>query len=156
MTLEQWLEGVPSEICGDALWKMEAYRLGLFLSDLAWIDATKLLKDSRTRGIADQLFRACGNISSNIAEGYSRGTGKDRSRFYEYALGSARETRDWYFKGRKVLSDKVVAHRLDVSTQLIKLLVKMSSNERRENTRIIISKPVVPSSRTNHQSPTNV
>ena len=74
---------------------MEAYRLGLFLSDLGWQDATRLARDRRTAAIADQLYRAVGKISSNFGEGYSRGTGKERARFYEYALGSARESRDW-------------------------------------------------------------
>lgn len=49
----------------------------LFLSDLSWHDVSKLVKDRRTAGVADQLYRAVGKISSNICEGYSRGTGKD-------------------------------------------------------------------------------
>ena len=100
MTYEAWEMGVPEAIRGDTLWKVKAYRLALFLSDLAWHDVTKLAQDRRTREIADQLYRAAGNISSSIGEGYSRGTGRDRARFYEYSLGSARETRDWYYKGR--------------------------------------------------------
>ena len=136
MTFEDWQLGVPVAITGDSLWKMEAYRIGLFLSDLAWSDGAKLVKELRTRSIADQVCRAAGNISSNIAEGYSRGTGKDRSRFYDYALGSARETRDWYFKARHVLGTKVATHRLDITTQLIKLLIRMSANERKINARL--------------------
>jgi four helix bundle protein len=110
--------------------------MGLFLSDLGWKDSARLLRDRRTSGIADQLYRAVGNISSNVAEGYSRGTGKDRARFYEYALGSARETRDWYFKSRNVLPDAVVKHRMEVSTNIIRLLLKMVATERRTNRRV--------------------
>ena len=58
-----------------------------------WKDVTKLMEDRRTLGLSDQLYRALGSISANLAEGYSRGTGKDRERFYEYSLGSARESR---------------------------------------------------------------
>jgi len=137
MTFEHWQSEVAAPIRGDALWKMEAYRLGLFLSDLAWNDSGKLLRERRTIGIADQLYRAVGNISSNIAEGYSRGTGKDRARLYEYALGSAREARDWYYKSRYVLADRVTEHRLDLSTQLVRLLIRMVSNERRSNRRLV-------------------
>ena len=90
MTYEEWEANVPAVLKEDTLWRVEAYRLGLFLSDLTWEDAAKLLKDRRTWGVADQLYRAAGNISSNVGEGYSRCTGKDRARFYEYALGSAR------------------------------------------------------------------
>ena len=136
VTFEQWVGEVPEGIRNDTLWKMEAYRLGLFASDLAWKDSAKLMRETRTMSIADQICRAAGNISSNVAEGYSRGTGKDRARFYEYALGSARETRDWYFKTRHVLSAKVTAHRIDPMTQLSRLLIRMASNERRLNHRL--------------------
>jgi four helix bundle protein len=136
MTFEEWEAGVPREIKGDSLWKMEAYRFGLFLSDLAWEDSAKLLRERRTISIADQLYRAVGNISSNIAEGYSRGTGKDRARMYEYALGSVREARDWYYKSRHVLSDKVNHHRMDLTTRMVRLLIRMVSNERKQNRRL--------------------
>ncbi|HEX8913233.1 MAG TPA: four helix bundle protein [Humisphaera sp.] len=136
MTYEQWEAGVPEEIKGDSLWKFTAYRLGLFLSDLVWEDATKLLADKRTKATADQLFRAVGGISSNIAEGYSRGTGKSRAQFYEFALGSVRESRDWYYKGRRVLGEKVTEHRIARCTEIIKLLLTSISNERRTNRRL--------------------
>lgn len=130
MTWDQWLAGVPSVIRDDRLWNVEAYRLGLFLSDLAWNDVTKLMKDRRTIGLADQLYGAGGSISANLAEGFSRSGGKDRARFYEYALGSAREMRDWYYKGRHVLSDEVTDHRLDLATQVIRLTLTMVPEQR--------------------------
>ena len=136
MTYDDWAALVPDCIRGDTLWRVKAYRLGLFLSDLAWRDATRLLKDRRTRAKADQLFRAVANISSNIGEGYSRGTGRDRARFYEYALGSAREARDWYFKGRHVLPAKVTVHRMELLTQIAKLTVTMVAQERRTNRKL--------------------
>jgi four helix bundle protein len=153
VTFEEWQLTVPDEIRSNALWRMQAYQLGLFVADLSWKDGAKLMREPRTKSVADQLFRAAGNISSNIAEGYSRGTGRDRSRFYEYALGSARETRDWYFKARHVLGAKVIEHRIKMMTQLTKLLVRMSSNERRTNQRLAVGISVESSSRTNHQSP---
>ena len=109
---------------------MTAYRLGLFLSDISWTDVTRLVSDHRTRGLADQLFRAIGSISANLAEGYSRGTGRDRARFYEYALGSAREARDWYFKARHILGEPVTSHRLDFLTEIIRLLLTMVPQQR--------------------------
>ncbi len=133
MTFEEWQQTVALEIRDDSLWRMESYRLALFLSDLGWSDSGKLRGEPRARGIADQLYRAVGNISSNVAEGYSRPTGKDRARFYEYALGSAREARDWYYKSSKVLAEDVIQHRLLLTTQIIRLLIRMISNERRKN-----------------------
>jgi four helix bundle protein len=131
MNYQEWEKTVPVEITNDSLWKMEAYRLGLFLSDLCWYDVTKLLKDRRTVRLSDQLYRSSGSVSANLAEGYSRGTGKDRARFYEYALGSARECRDWYYKGRHILETAITKHRIEFVTQIIKLLLKMVPEQRK-------------------------
>ncbi len=90
---EVWERTVPEGIKGDAVWKLRVYRLSLFAADLGWEDVCKLVRDRRTVGLADQLYRAIGSISANIVEGFSRGSGRDRARFYEYALGSARESR---------------------------------------------------------------
>ena len=86
--------------------------------------------DKRTLALSNQLYRALGSISANLAEGYSRGTGKDRARFYEYALGSARESRDWYYKGRHILGPAVTAHRLSLLTHIIRLLLTMVPEQR--------------------------
>lgn len=130
MRYEEWLESVPTELKQDALWRMEVYRLALFAADLAWQDVSKLMQDRRTVGIADQLYRAVGSISANIAEGYSRQSGKDQARFYEYALGSTREARTWYYQSRHVLSDDVIAHRLRLHTQIARLLLTIIPAER--------------------------
>jgi four helix bundle protein len=129
MNYQDWENSVPEAITADSLWKMTAYRLALFLADVSWHDVTKLVQDRRTIGLADQLYRAVGSISANLAEGYSRGTGKDRARFYEYALGSARESRDWYFKGRHILGDTVTQHRLQLLAEIIRLLLTMVSQQ---------------------------
>ena len=77
---ETWLALVPAEITGDSLWKMKAYRLGLFA--------------------------------------------------YEYALGSARESRTWYFNGRHVLGEAITTHRLKLLTEIIRLILAMVSQQR--------------------------
>ena len=130
MNYKEWEATVPETITGDALWRVQAYRLALFAADIGWEDVTSLAQDRRIRALSDQLYRALGSTSANIAEGYSRGTGKDRARFYEYALGSARESRDWYYKGRHVLDDAVIEHRLSLQTQIIRLLLKMVPDQR--------------------------
>jgi hypothetical protein len=75
---------VPERIRGDSLWRVEAYRLALFAADMGWQDSTRLMGDRRTFGVSDQLYRALGSVSANLAEGYSRGTGRDRAHFYEH------------------------------------------------------------------------
>jgi len=87
------------------------------------------------RALADQLYRALGSVSANIAEGYSRGGGRDRTRFYEYALGSARESRDWYFKARHLLGEAVTEHRMNLQTEVIRLLLTMIPDQRTHNLR---------------------
>jgi len=135
MRYVEWQAGVPDEIKDDSLWKLEVYRLGLFAADISWQDALVLNKTPLTRGLADQLYRAVCSISANIAEGYSRSTGKDRARFLEYSLGSAREARDWYFKSRHTLKEEVVKHRIDLLTQIIKMLSVLTPNQRQKGIR---------------------
>ena len=130
MTYEEWAASAPAELTGDPLWQTKAYRLALFANALAWHDVTKLFQDKRTVGLSDQLYRASGSVAANIAEGYSHRSGKDQARFYEYALGSAREARVWYYQGRNILPDAVVEHRLKLLTEIIRLLLTMIPAER--------------------------
>jgi four helix bundle protein len=132
-SFNDWLTEVPEAITGDPLWKMKVYRLALFLGDLAWHDVSKLVTDRRTVSLADQLFRAVGSVGANIAEGYSRQSGKDRTRFYEYALGSARESRHWYYQGRYVLSERVTEHRTQILAEISRLLLTIIPQDRTHN-----------------------
>jgi four helix bundle protein len=126
----EWEKTLPPEIIGDVLWKMEAYRLGLFADYLAWADVSKLVRDRRTRELTGQLYDAVGSVGPNVAEGYSRSSGKDRVRFYEYGLGSAREGRHWYLQVEPILGDAVVRHRVSLLTQVIRLLLTMIPDQR--------------------------
>jgi four helix bundle protein len=130
MNYAGWEKEVPKVIKDDSLWTVEAYRLSLFLADMSWKDAKKLSSDNCTRSLSDQLYRSVGSMSANTEEGYSKQSSKDRARFYEYALGSARESRGWYYKGRHILGESVAEHRMDFTTQIFKLLIKMVPNQR--------------------------
>jgi len=130
MNFNEWLKTIPIEITNDPLWNMKVYRLSLFVSDLGWFDVSKLVKDKRTLNLSDQLNRSLGSVSANIAEGYSRSSGRDQARFYEYALGSARESRDWYHKGRHVLGTETANHRISLLSQIIRLLLTIIPRQR--------------------------
>lgn len=130
MNYAERLRTVPEQVTGDPLWTVEAYRLALFLADVAWHDVTKLVQDKRALSLADQLYDAVGSVRANISEGYSRGTGKGRARFYEYALGSAREYRTWSWNGRHVLGAEIADHRFRFLTLLIRLLLTMIPDQR--------------------------
>lgn len=103
MNFNDWVESLPPAIKNDSLWKMEAYRLALFATEIGWHDVAELMKDKRTLGIADQLYRA---------------------------LGSAREARDWYYKSHHILKEEVINHRINFLTQIIKLLLTMIPQQR--------------------------
>jgi four helix bundle protein len=130
MSYGEWEMQVPDAIKADSLWKVVAYRKALYLGDLSWSDAAKMMQDPRTLPLSGQLYRAAGSVGANIAEGYSRGTGRDRARFYEYSLGSARETRDWYFKARHVVGADLVSQRMEMLSEIIRLLLTMIPDQR--------------------------
>lgn len=125
MNFQSWVQEMPTTITNDPIWKSVVYQQGLFLGELAWHDVCKLAQDKRTVALSDQLYRAAGSVSANICEGYSRASGKDQARFYEYALGSARESRDWYYKGRHVLGEKVAHHCMSLLVETIRQLLVM-------------------------------
>jgi four helix bundle protein len=139
MTLDEqiasWEESVPSELRSDALWRNAAYRLATFASDYIWPDITRLAKDPRTVGAADQLFRSVAGIGANYSDAYSRGTDKDRCRVFEYALAEAREARDWTYKVRHVIGPQRTAEFLALLTRIVQLLTVTIVRERSRNSR---------------------
>ena len=126
---EEWLGQVLPSITGDPLWTFETYRKALFLSDLAWFDAEVLLKDKRGRAIVWQLLDSAGSVPANIEEGFGRGFGRDYGRFLKISLGSARETRGWYYRGRHAFDLSVVEHRLQLANDIISGLVTTAKQQ---------------------------
>jgi len=135
MNYQEWQETVLNDITQYPLWKLEVYRMSLFAPEIGWQDVNTLHKYPLTRDLSSQLIRALDSISANIAEDYSRSTGKDRARFMEYALGSARESRDWYYKSRRVLREEVVNHRINLLTQIVKILSILVPTQRKKGIR---------------------
>jgi four helix bundle protein len=130
MSYEEWESSIPYAVKRDPTWKVQAYRLSLYLTSLTWIDAELLEKDRRSALSAGQLCRACGSIGANIVEGYGRRSGVDRARYFEYALGSTAEVRTWYIACRAVLNDDALNERLAVLTSVTRLLLVMIRTER--------------------------
>lgn len=131
MNYTAWLSTVPTEITNDPIWRLEVYRLALFVDDIGWNDVVALSKNNLMWGVADQLHRSLGSISANLTEGYSRSKGLDRARFFDIALGSARESRDWYYKSRHMLPLEVVRHRMELITRVVSMLASMISHQRK-------------------------
>ncbi len=135
MEYDEWLRGVSVELTQDPLWKLQVYRKALFLSHVCWQDAQAISQTSLLRDLATQLLRAADAISANIAEGYGHSTGKNKARFYEYALGSAREARDWYYKAQRTLPPDLTAQRMALLTEIIKMLNALIPRQRQRGLR---------------------
>ena len=131
----KWESSVPRAEREDPLWRMTAYRYSRFLIPQAREDARALYAHPLGRPLMDQLWRAAGSIPANIAEGYSRGTGADRARFYEYSLGSTRECVVWYEAARGILPDDLIANRLDTLVDVRRLLLSALPHTRRRDIR---------------------
>ena len=115
----------------DPIYRMTVYQLAVAFSASAWDDAVRLGSCGITRRVASQLYTAAGSIRANLSEGYSRASGADRARLFEYALGSARECRDWYALARPVLGADLVAERDVTLLQIVHLLLAIIPRERR-------------------------
>ncbi len=123
MKYEEWEAEVADEIKEGPVWDFYAYRKALFVHDLVWADCEYWQKDRRGWPILEQIVRSGGSISANIEEGNGRGYGRDYARFLKIALGSARETQGWYWRGRALLPEAVLRHRLTLLDEIIALLV---------------------------------
>jgi four helix bundle protein len=109
---------------------MRAYELARGLLADSWSDAEKLRHHPVTEKISGQLYAAVGSIAANIGEGYSRSSGRDRARIFEYALGSARESMTWYRSAQPVLGAELVCGRLDTLEEIRRLLLAVIPRER--------------------------
>ena len=118
------------EVDRDPLQRMRAYQLAKELRTISWADAEALRQQPITSEIAPQLYLAVGSIAANLAEGYSRSSGKDRAHIFEYALGSTRETLEWYQSGLPVLGEDVVHAREDILVEIRRLLIATIPRER--------------------------
>ena len=135
MNYEEWLAQVPDSMKQDPLWKFQVYPKALLLSDLVWEDTDRMMKDPRGRVIARQLVDSAGSICANIEEGHGRGFGKENAYFQRVALGSARESRGWYYRGRRFLSPEAVTHRIQLLDEIIAALVLSSGQQRKYHRR---------------------
>jgi four helix bundle protein len=126
---------IPDSITADPLWKLEAYRLAVEATELGWSDVTRLYRDARTLALSNQLWRCLGSIRANLAEGYSRSSGHDRARFYEYALGSAREAREWYHCAQHILGNRTTTVAMTRLSSIIRLVLTALPYERRRSVR---------------------
>src|SRR3989344_8161391 len=78
------------------VWK-EAHKLVIMIYKV-----TKIFPKEEQFGLTNQIRRAAVSVTSNIAEGFSRNTFKDKTQFYSIALGSLTETQNQLLIARDI------------------------------------------------------
>jgi four helix bundle protein len=58
---------------------------------------TKVFPKDELYSLTNQIRRSASSVSANIAEGFGRGTNKDKAQFYRVALGSLFETKNFIY-----------------------------------------------------------
>lgn len=133
MTYDEWEQNVHQRVKDEPAWALFGYRKALFLHDLVWLDCDKLDADRRGRAITSQIIRSTGSISANIEEGFGRGIGgKEYLHYLRISIGSARETKGWYWRGRHLLTPEVLDHRLGLLDEIISLIATEIGRQRRK------------------------
>ena len=100
-------------------------------------DITKKFPKDEQFGLTNQIRRAVVSITSNIAEGFSRQSLKEKAQFYSMALGSLTEVQNQLLIARdiKYLDSKIfdkIADRTVLINKLLNGLIKSikSANEK--------------------------
>ena len=119
----------------DPIVRMRVYQLAFKMRSACVEDVEVARLHSITKEIAGQLYTAVGSISANIVEGYSRSSGRDRARIFEYALGSARESIEWYEASKHVLGEGVFDDRAAILNEIVRMLLAIIPRERERTIR---------------------
>lgn len=127
---KEWEREPPVDLFGDPMWRLPAFRISLFLVEIGRGDVRLLLRSGAPADSIKQLQRCIPSIKANISEGYSKFSGKERARFYETALASAREAREWYRDLGFWLGRSAAEERGMLLTRVIKVLTVAIPQER--------------------------
>jgi len=125
MTYDEWEREVPEAVKRDVIWRVQAYRLALYLSACVKFDTRSLVGNPLYEAHIPQLCRSAASVPAAIAEGYPRRSAKDRARYYEYALGSLAESKVWYLEIRSALDAPTIDSRFEVIRSITRLLLTM-------------------------------
>ena len=131
MNLDEWVETAPTALRESPLWKVRVYQIGTYVARLAGQDAAALERHPRFADTVSQLVKSAGSVPATVSEGYSRQSRRERIKYYEYALGSAREATTWYSNAADTLPPEMVEDRLTLLARACQLLLRMIQNQRK-------------------------
>lgn len=100
---------------------------------LSVYEITKNFPKEEQYGLTSQLKRAAVSVTSNIAEGFSRNTYKDKIHFYTMALGSLTEVQNLFIVAKDIeyisLARYVeIENQLIITHKIINGLIKKSKS----------------------------
>ena len=121
---------VSADDSHDPLNRMRVYQMAVELVPDCYADALVIIKGPITKDLAPDLYAAVTSIESNIAEAYSRSSGKERATRFEYALGSVRESMSLYRSSSPMLGQKIVKDRRDRLEEIRRMLLAIIPRER--------------------------
>ncbi len=81
--------------------EMSVWKTGMLIA-VNVFKITDTLPRKEDYGLTSQIRRSSTSISANIAEAFGRTTSPDKRKFYDYARGSAFETKSHLFYGKEV------------------------------------------------------
>lgn len=111
-------------------------RLDVYHASLDFFDLADQVVDDLPRGrghLGNQLARASLSIVNNIAEGAGKFSSRDKSRFYQIALGSASESAAMLDVccRRSLISEETHTNGKDLLVRIASMLVKLAKVHRR-------------------------
>ncbi len=80
--------------------------------------------------VIEQIFRSCGSISANIAEGFNSRSTKKYVNYLEIAQKSAAETENWIYKIRdcRLLQTDTIIPWIDTCSEIQKMLQSLKTS----------------------------
>lgn len=109
--------------------KLAVWHKSIALADFTYA-ATRALPADERFGLTNQMRRAAVSISSNIAEGCSRGSKSDFRRFIEIATGSVFElvSQARIAKTQQLLSEQQHARLYESALEIVRMLTGLRSS----------------------------
>ena len=127
---------LPDYASKDPVARMRVYQLARKLRTASLEAAMLIQQYPITEKIAGQLYTAVGSVVARTVEGYSRSSGRDRARIFEYALGSAREAFEWYESAKHLLEPDIFNDRSNALDEITRLMLAIIPRERARTIRL--------------------